>query len=255
MLHKTDAKKRNTMPESRALADLSRQELYEIIWSSPAIKVAADFRVSDVAVHKHCIKRNVPRPTRGYWARVALGQKPRRKPLPPTADEAFADLVQRRIRNTLLLPEQGTSLHLLASELFEALNKAKPEHLKQVHLRATNLPEVTITKPLAERVTRAFHVILEQLEPLGILFRKSQGSYNSGYFKRSHDRLYFYIDETLVDKFGSERRVYSWQWKDGGSPTGRLAFYSKTQIYGNKDEKEWVETRNTSLGRVLSQVV
>jgi hypothetical protein len=104
------------MTEVRQLSELSREELYDLIWSSPATKVAADFAVSDVAVHKHCIKRNVPRPTRGYWAKIAAGQKPRRNPLPPTADEVFVKQAERAVRKTIALPEDGVPFHALASE-------------------------------------------------------------------------------------------------------------------------------------------
>jgi len=244
------------MSDSHQLTDLSRQELYELIWSSPATKVAADFGVSDVAVHKHCIKRNVPRPTRGYWAKLAAGRNPRKKPLPPTTEEIFENEAQRRLPKLLALPELKTQLHPLASEMLVALNKTKPGHQKLVHLKEPIFPEVTVSKPLVERAGQAFHVILQALEPLGILFRKSQSSYNPGHFKRGHDRLLFHIDETLLDHTRSERRVGYWNWDNGGTPTGHLAFMFKPSWYGRDDEKEWMETkRKHSLERVLSEVV
>lgn len=44
--------------------------------------LAREFGVSDVAVAKVCKKLDVPRPPRGYWARIEAGQKPRRPALP-----------------------------------------------------------------------------------------------------------------------------------------------------------------------------
>ncbi|MGP8201614.1 MAG: hypothetical protein ACLQU4_19160 [Limisphaerales bacterium] len=243
------------MPDIRQISELSRQELYGLIWSSPATKVAADFGVSDVAVHKRCIKLNIPRPSRGYWAKLAAGRRPRKKPLPPTADEVFVQLAQRHVGKTLALPENGVSLHPVASELLQALTKAKPEFQKHIGLRTPSLPEVNISKDLAQRVAQAFHVVLNALEPLGILFRKSQGSYNPGYFKRGRERVFFYIDETLVDRFGTERRVHSWEWRDRGTPSGRLSFMFKNQLYGAGDDKQWTETAKVSLERLLSQIV
>jgi hypothetical protein len=61
---------------------LTRQQLYDLVWSKPVRDVAQDFGMSDVALAKRCRAVRVPIPPRGYWARVAAGQKPRKTPLP-----------------------------------------------------------------------------------------------------------------------------------------------------------------------------
>jgi hypothetical protein len=108
---------------------------------------------------------------------------------------------------------------------------------------------------MAERAARAFHVILTNLEPVGINFSKSQGRYNPGFFRHGQDRLYFYLDETLTDKLGSERRVHYWQWSEGGSPSGRLSFLFKTSRYGQGEERHWTETSKMRLEKLLSQII
>ena len=60
---------------------LTRQQLYDLVWSKPVRDVAKDFGMSDVALAKRCRAVRVPIPPRGYWARVAAGQKPRKTPL------------------------------------------------------------------------------------------------------------------------------------------------------------------------------
>ena len=244
------------MSDSRKLADLSRQELYDLIWASPATKVAAEFGISNVGVRKHCIKKQVSWPTRGYWAKQAAGHKPRKKPLPPTAEEVFEIEAQRSLPKTLALPEPNTQLHPIASELLVALNKTKLRDHKQVRLESPNFPYVTVSKPLVERAAQSFHVILQALEPLGILFQKFKGTYDPGYFKLGHDRLFFHIDETLWDRLGSEqRRVKYWHWDNGDTPSGHLAFSCETLRYKKGEEMEWMETKKHSLERVLSEVV
>lgn len=59
----------------------SREELFEMVWSEPATKVAAQLGISDVALGKLCSKLQVPKPSRGYWARVEAGQTPRKPAL------------------------------------------------------------------------------------------------------------------------------------------------------------------------------
>ena len=60
---------------------LTRQDLYELVWSKPMSELARDVGISDVALAKRCRKLGIPVPGRGYWARVSAGQSPRRPPL------------------------------------------------------------------------------------------------------------------------------------------------------------------------------
>jgi hypothetical protein len=66
---------------------LTREELYELVWSKPMTDLAKDFGLSDVAVAKRLRKLAIPVPGRGYWARVQAGQEPRRPKLPKRTEE------------------------------------------------------------------------------------------------------------------------------------------------------------------------
>jgi hypothetical protein len=57
---------------------LSRSKLYDLVWTQPVRDVAKDFGIPDVALAKRCRALKIPLPRRGYWARVAAGQAPRR---------------------------------------------------------------------------------------------------------------------------------------------------------------------------------
>lgn len=61
---------------------LSREDLYELVWSKPMQELAKDFGISDVALAKRCRRLRIPVPGRGYWARVEAGQMPHRPKLP-----------------------------------------------------------------------------------------------------------------------------------------------------------------------------
>jgi len=61
---------------------VSRQELYEMVWSMPMIKVAEQFKVSGSYMARVCSALRVPRPERGHWAKLAVGKAPERPPLP-----------------------------------------------------------------------------------------------------------------------------------------------------------------------------
>lgn len=54
---------------------LTRRELYDLVWSTPMIRLAETFGLSDVGLAKICAKHRVPTPPRGYWARKEAGYK------------------------------------------------------------------------------------------------------------------------------------------------------------------------------------
>lgn len=66
------------MPSFR---DVTRKELYDLVWSRPMREVAIEFGISDVGLGKTCARYGIPKPERGYWARVQAGQKVQQQPL------------------------------------------------------------------------------------------------------------------------------------------------------------------------------
>jgi len=60
----------------------SREELYELVWSEPMTRIAERFGVSGSYMARVCTVLNIPRPERGYWAKLAVGKATPRVPLP-----------------------------------------------------------------------------------------------------------------------------------------------------------------------------
>ncbi len=61
---------------------VTREQLYEWVWTKPVSALAKSFGLSDVGFAKMCKRLGVPRPGLGHWARKAAGQEPERIPLP-----------------------------------------------------------------------------------------------------------------------------------------------------------------------------
>lgn len=53
--------------------ELTREQLYELVWSAPVSKVAKDLAISGVALAKRCGREGVPVPPRGYCRISRLG--------------------------------------------------------------------------------------------------------------------------------------------------------------------------------------
>lgn len=59
----------------------SRQEMYDLVWSTPIQKLAEQFGLSDRGLAKTCQRHQVPVPGRGYWAKIEAGQPANITPL------------------------------------------------------------------------------------------------------------------------------------------------------------------------------
>lgn len=69
-------------PDATDDGPVSREALYGMVWSEPMLRVAARFGVSSSYMARVCTLLNVPRPERGYWAKLAVGKAPKQPPLP-----------------------------------------------------------------------------------------------------------------------------------------------------------------------------
>lgn len=61
---------------------IPREQLYKEVWSEPMTKVAARYGVSSSFLARVCERLRVPRPARGYWAKLAVGKASDQPPLP-----------------------------------------------------------------------------------------------------------------------------------------------------------------------------
>ncbi len=93
---------------------VSREELYEQVWSKPMTKVAADYGVTGTALKKTCDRHHIPTPERGYWAKLEHGKPVKKEPLPPLPEP---DLTLVRVA--------GSSEQHLSPRVREAKDKAR----------------------------------------------------------------------------------------------------------------------------------
>lgn len=120
---------------------VTREELYEQVWKFPLTTLAVEYGVSDVAVAKACKRLNVPKPPRGYWARIAAGQKIRRPKLPKISNDAQssttidpahsvvypkADLNGGEALQAIPIPENLHGCHPLVTATRKSMESQKP---------------------------------------------------------------------------------------------------------------------------------
>jgi hypothetical protein len=171
---------------------VTREELYEHVWSEPMQKLARTYGLSDVGLAKACRRMRIPLPGRGYWAKKQFGKPVRRTPLPkiaadaapgirelviraaqteagrelaagPVADqERFEALEENRIQVSEILADS----HPLVARTVSALRRAKPNAQGYLVPRTAAL-SVDVTLDGADRAMCILDALMKALDARG----------------------------------------------------------------------------------------
>ncbi|MBX9657262.1 MAG: hypothetical protein K2X00_01755 [Nitrospiraceae bacterium] len=118
--------------EDRRGIQVTRQILYDQVWSTPMTKVAKEYGISDVALAKICKKLTVPYPGRGYWRRIETGKTVKQTALPPNQDPSKQQVtIHRTIRAEMTLSEDV--VQRIAVEQVPGQTIEVPERLGKTH--------------------------------------------------------------------------------------------------------------------------
>lgn len=159
---------------------LTREGLYEKVWSTPMQKLAAEFGFSDRGFAKLCQRHKVPVPPRGYWARLQAGQTPTRTALPP-AKEPRSDTVEiypheRLIEHsaeieaqeipTITVADDRLLAHPLTLRIEGCFSKTRKNERMLLAPRPGMSVPLQVTADGLPRALRILDVLLEVLEQM-----------------------------------------------------------------------------------------
>ena len=270
------AAQKNKLLEKPAVVEYSREQLHETIWSKPCVKLAAELGISDVGLSKTCRRMGIPRPPRGYWARVEAGDKPKREPLPPALPgqdnvavfqvQQGQDLNLNPVQSAMHdcrceaveLPPDGCELHPIAERHRKAIEKAKPDERGFVRVEGKNLFHCAISAALAPRLVRALHAILIELEDRDFDFRPGSNEYAGLKISRDEDEASLIWSEEMLEwdrePTEADKRKPSWTWQlKETKPAGKLNV--EVKAYGVKGKRRWTEDDGRTLEEVLGVAV
>jgi hypothetical protein len=222
--------------------------------------LAPQFGISDVALKKTCAKHRIPTPPRGYWARKAAGQSPRRVALPKLPEVAAAlvatieflrepkvtarelaeatgpvadqERFEARPDARIVVPETLDNPHPLVAATVKALRAAKPNEQHVLRPRARYGLDVHVSLGSADRAMCILDAALKALDTRGYqvsVTEQENGSVTSVLV--GQERIAFSLRETVsrVERPSPERRkrtpepFYEWSKSYDYVPTGRLA--------------------------------
>lgn len=174
---------------------LTREQLYELVWSEPMQVIAPRLGLSDVGLKKVCNRLRVPTPGRGYWAKKAAGVAPHRAKLPklpasvranqriavfsgrsrsaqekkaegtgPVADQArYEALPEHRI----VVPELLTDPHALVAASIRFLRRAKTDQQHRLVLGSGRCLAVAVTLDSVDRAMLIYDTLIKACEARG----------------------------------------------------------------------------------------
>jgi hypothetical protein len=262
---------------------LTREELYERVWVTPATRLAKEFGLSDVALGKLCRKMDVPKPYPGYWQQLAAGRRVHKEPLPPIKQgvpaatyfyprhpvepfrpgdgEVLARVAQEDDPvNKITVSETLHGAHSLVSQTRQVLEKDKPDDYGMLSWswdqRCMN---VRVSKTTLHRALRVMDALLKALEARGYGAEVSKDEQVATYILVSAERVKVRLWEKATR---SERELTAEEKKKPShaisnrwvySPSGKLTF--EIDEYCEGFQKKWADKAQKPLEEQLNEVL
>lgn len=156
---------------------VTREKLYDEIWSEPITKVSKRYGVSDSYLIRVLKSLNIPRPSRGYWAMVAAGIHPERPQLPVAkpgdaitwsrdGQAEFATSPTNEVKTTRSKRIPRIAIHGLVSEAHEHFKNVRDSRSSYLKPYKKLTIDLIVSKDTLERclnVTSQFFLLLEAL--------------------------------------------------------------------------------------------
>lgn len=175
---------------------LSREELFRIVWANPAAQVSAELGIDERTLRSICSRHGIPCPSDAYWARVNAGEHFALPPLRAAKDltlqqiEITATLVKKEVPKPKSAvgtvtaqtgpTEEGIeppvepaashagSLHRSLAPTARALRKAKADEYGCVSARGPGLCGIVVHQDQIERALSVLHDLASVLEREGL---------------------------------------------------------------------------------------
>jgi hypothetical protein len=165
---------------------VTREDLYELVWSEPLSVIARRTTISDVGLAKICRRLRVPVPGRGYWARNRGGQRVRRLLLPelplsapnrmryatiPGLGSSSVDVIvaQRRYaaEHPIVVANQLVDPHPLVAQSAQILARLESDRRGFLHSPTDTSLALVVSRKSIGRALCIFDALIRALEARG----------------------------------------------------------------------------------------
>jgi len=152
-----------------------RETLYKQVWETPMLHLAKEYGISNVGLAKICRSHNIPRPGRGYWAKLAHGKTPQKSPLPKTQKNPRIRITATpptTIPRSDLSPPKtvvGTELqnpHHLVAAAKRSMVSVKPDGYGLVAPKNPRRIDIYVSREQLDRALRVMDTLIRALQEL-----------------------------------------------------------------------------------------
>jgi hypothetical protein len=96
---------------------LTRKELYNLVWENPLSKLAKKYNLSDNGLRKVCKKLDIPLPKNGHWQKIQFNKKVIIEKLPVNNKVETSITLKFRENSETIINGEGNELNQLTKEI------------------------------------------------------------------------------------------------------------------------------------------
>jgi len=263
---------------------LSREELYELVWTTPMVRLAKQFGLSDQGLAKKCKKHNIPRPPQGYWVKLEHGKSAKKTPLPCNSDsslESIAFYTKFEVKQSLSAPQNENEeeqlvraleykipvkvnrYHPLVSAYRKAADKKYIDQYGHILCRGTAIgQDIKVTQDAYKRACHFIQGIISLFGDCGWQLKEQTSQWSSKpyvAFVFGDDELRFKLKERVkrtphIKTKKEKDSGYSWGPTYDYIPTGTLEL-SIENLYSPGFKTHWKDTNKETLEDQLASIV
>lgn len=261
---------------TKDVRQLSREELFRIVWANPAAQVAAELGIGERTLRSICSRHAIPCPSDAYWARVNAGERFVLPPLRPAKDSAIqqieitATLAKKEVpqpKSTVRKvkaqpgstkegieppaeppPSHAGGLHRSLAATARALRKAKADEYGCVSACGPGLCGIVVHQDQIERALSISHDLASVLEGERLTLEPDEARMKISVGK---DTITF----TLTEKSKRQKHIPTAQEQDAydqiQARRQRAADRKNWNLYSSLPyEKPWPEFDTVYLGQL-----
>ncbi|MFV5703338.1 hypothetical protein ACM55F_15830 [Flavobacterium sp. XS2P12] len=101
--------------------ELTRKELYDLVWENPLSKLAKKYNLSDNGLRKVCKRLDIPLPKNGHWQKIQFNKKVIIEKLPVNNKVETSITLNFREDSETIINGEGNELNQLTKELKTSL--------------------------------------------------------------------------------------------------------------------------------------
>lgn len=265
----------------RSGVEVTRQVLYDQVWSTPMIRLAKEYGISDVALAKICKKLNVPYPWRGYWRRKETGKAVKRLPLPPNTDPAKQGVtIHRTIRpesvaplsedakqritaeeapeRKIVVPDRLTNPHRLLKEHLAEWRSLKVNDYGAIWSGNIRQLNIRVGPTSLDRALRIMDTLFKALESRSYPVEIQQGYHRTLGARINGESITFGLEERFQRMDHPDQKNLKLQWwqrqRYRYAPTGTLSLKIK-EVWADGLRKTWIDGKTAKVESYLNEFI